>query len=561
MLALLQSEPDASRLPALFIIGLAIFFGTAGARLFQRFRIPQVVGYIIIGLLVGQSGFELLDLATVRELEPFSYFALGLIGFLIGGELHRDVFKKHGKQFFTVLFAEGLGAFFLVGGMIWGVALMLKLDPPVALALALVLGAIASATAPAATVNVLWENKTAGPLTRAVFAIVALDDALALVLYSIASSFAMKLTGEVTESLLTSVGHVAWELGGGIVLGVMIGILLNFVLRSGRDRDNALAYIIGAIALTAGSARVLNVDMILAAMTLGATIANMAPRRSKQAFKVAERFTGPIFALFFVTVGAQLDLQGMPAWMWALAIPYVIGRTIGKYTGARFGAKLSKAPEVVQRYLGMCLFSQAGVAVGLSITASQRFDNDIGVAILSIIALTTFIVQIVGPPCVKIAVQKAGEVGLNVTEDDLMLTRSVSDMTDRGAPRFSEGTSLAQILRTIAYTQSTVYPVTTEEGGLAGVITFDGLKESLGTEGLTQWLVAYDLMEECPDTVSEDTALTEAVSSMREQGLDYLPGLAKPENQLVGMLELRSVTRSLAEEVLKRHRKADDVSI
>ena len=558
MLALLQTEPDTSRLPALFIIGLAIFFGTVGARIFQRCRIPQVVGYIIIGLMVGQSGFELLDAATVKDLEPFSFFALGIIGFLIGGELHRDVFKKQGKQFFTVLFAEGLGAFLLVTGLIWAVALMLKLEPAVALALALVLGAIASATAPAATVNVLWENKTAGPLTRAVFAIVALDDALALLLFSIASSFAMTLTGEATESLLASVGHVTWELGGGVALGVMIGIVLNFVLRRGGDHDNALAYIIGAIALTAGSARVLNVDMILAAMTLGATIANLAPRRSKQSFQIVEGFTAPIFALFFVTVGAQLDLQGMPLWMWALAIPYVIGRTIGKFTGARLGARLSKAPQPVQRYLGMCLFSQAGVAVGLSITASQRFEGEIGVAILSIIALTTFIVQIIGPPCVKIAVHKAGEVGLNVTEEDLMLTRDVSDMTDRGAPRFSEGTSLAQILRTIAYTQSTVYPVTDENGKLAGVITFEGLKESLGTESLTQWLVAYDLMEQAPDTVGEDTPLKDAVTSMREQNLEYLPVLSKTDEQLVGMLELRAVTRKLSEEVLRRHRQADD---
>ncbi len=558
MLALIQTETDPFRLPALFIIGLAIFFGTAGARLFQRFRIPQVVGYIIIGLIVGQSGLDFIDAPTVRDLEPFSFFALGIIGFLIGGELHWDVFKKHGRQFFSVLLAEGVGAFVVVTCLTGLVALLLGLDPTLALALSLVLGAIASATAPAATVNVLWENKAAGPLTRAVFAVVALDDALALLLYSVASSFAMRLMGEASGGIMASIGHVGWELGGGVILGIMIGIVLNFVLRHGGDHDNALAYIIGAVAVTAGSARLLEVDMILASMTLGGTIANLAPRRSKQAFETVERFTAPIFALFFVTVGAQLDLQGMPFWMWALAIPYVAGRTVGKYAGARIGATLSKAPQPVQRYLGMCLFSQAGVAVGLSITASQRFEGEIGVAILSIIALTTFIVQLVGPPCVKIAIQKAGEAGLNVTEDDLMEARRVSDMTDRGAPRFSEGTSLAQILRTIAYTQSTVYPVTNDSDEIVGVITFEGLKESLGTEGLTQWLVAYDLMEDVPDTVKENEPLADAVGSMREQNLDYLPVISASENQLVGMLELRVVSRKLSEEVLRRHKQADD---
>jgi len=557
MIATVSAEVDPTRLPALVVIGMAIFFGTIFARLFQLIRIPQVVGYIFIGLLVGQSGLNLMDLQTVNDLQPFSFFALGIIGFLIGGELHRDVFRKHGPRLISMLFGEGLGAFVFVFVLVGAIAFITTNSIAESVAYAVVLGAIASATAPAATVNVLWESKAAGPLTTTVFAIVALDDALALVLYSIATSCAAILLGTETSALSTTIGRVAWELLGGIALGIGIGVILNFVMRKTGEHENTLALTIGAVALVTGSAHLLGIDMILASMTLGCVIANLAPRRSKRAFETVERFTAPIFALFFVTVGAQLNIGGMPGWMWALAVSYLAGRSIGKLAGARAGAKFSGASQSVTRYLGLCLLSQAGVAVGLSITAGHRFSGDFGTAIISIIALTTFVVQIVGPPCVKLAIHRAGEAGLNVTEDDLMREHTVNDMVDRGAPEFSRGTSLNQILRTIAQTQATAYPVTDTTGGLAGVITLEGLKESFGSEGLTHWLVAYDLMEPAPDVVHENMPLCDAVTRMRDQQIEFLPVLAKDGSDLIGMLELRTVTRRLSEEVMRRKQLAD----
>lgn len=557
MIASINADVDPSGLSALALIGMAIFFGTIGARLFQRIHIPQVVGYIFIGLLVGQSGLNIMDQETVRDLQPFSYFALGIIGFLIGGELHRDVFRRHGRQLLTVLLGEGFGAFFFVFVLVGAIAFFITKSVAEAIAFAVVLGAIASATAPAATVNVLWENKAAGPLTTTVFAIVALDDALALVLYSIAASIAAILLGTETSYFAKTLGRVAWELLGGIALGGMIGVVLNYVSRKAGEHENALALTIGAVALVTGVAHLLGIDMILAAMTLGCVIANLARRRSKRAFEIVERFTAPIFALFFVTVGAQLNIGGMHGWMWALAVPYLVGRTIGKLVGSRVGARLGAAPTPVIRYLGLCLLSQAGVAVGLSMTAGHRFGGEFGTAIISIIALTTFVVQIVGPPCVKLALKRAGETRLNVTEDDLMAEHKVNDMVDRGAPEFSRGTSLNHILRTIAQTQATAYPVTDTSGRLAGVITFEGLKESFGSEGLAQWLVAYDLMEPAPDVVHEDMPLSDAVSRMREQEIEFLPVVSKDGETLLGMLELRMVMRKLSEEIMRRKQLAD----
>ncbi|MGB2823566.1 MAG: cation:proton antiporter [Phycisphaerae bacterium] len=549
---------DVSHLPVLVVIGLAIFFGTVGARLFHRLHIPRVVGYITVGLIVGSSGLKIIDERTVESLEPFNFFALGVIGFLIGGELHRDVFRKHGRQFLTILVSEGLGAFVLVALSVGAVVYFIRGDLMVATAMGLVFGALSSATAPAATANTLWEYRTLGVLTTATFAIVALDDALALVLYSLAAGAATILTGHGQAGLAAMLGRTAWELLGGAGLGVLAGILLNLLVRRSRDHDSALAFIVGALALVIGAARAIGLDAILATMALGAALSNLAPRRSSEAFRIVERFAPPLYVLFFVIVGAHIHLGSMPAWMWALAVPYVVARSLGKILGSNFGARLAGAPAVLRKYLGFCLFCQGGVAVGLSIMAASRFPAEYGAAFILIIAVTTFIVEVLGPPFVKFAARRAGEIGLNVTEEDLIGERTVGDMVSRTVPKFGEDTPLSHILRTIAETDATTYPVTDRQGALVGVVTIQDLKQSFRAEGLTDWLVAFDVMQPVADTVTEDLPLSEAVTRMREQELDYLPVLAVDDrNRLVGLLELRKLNRDLSGELLRRRRKAE----
>lgn len=547
-----------THLPVLMVIGLAIFFGTIGAKVFQRLRIPQVVGYIAIGVAVGRTGLGVIDETTIRNLLPFNFFALGIIGFMIGGELHRDVFRKYGRQFFAILFAEGIGSFIVVSLLVSGIAMLLGQTPAVSVAMGLVFGAISSATAPAATVSVLWEYKTRGVLTTAVFAIVALDDGLALVLYSLASSVARKIIGSAADSLGETLGHAGYELAGAAVLGVAAGFVLNFVLRIVRDPDKSLAFIVGVMLLVIGAAKAFGFDLILAAMALGVVLANLAPRRSRVSFHVVERFAQPIYVLFFVIAGARLHIQGMHAWMWVLVVPYVVGRSAGKIIGANIGARLSGAAPVLRKWLGACLFSQAGVAVGLSILASEHFTGDVGVAIITIIAATTFFAEIIGPPFVKFAVTKAGEVGMNVTEEDLLRTHTSADMMDRTSPTFAENTRLADIFRTIAETDAMSYPVTDADGRLTGIITLEELKRSFSAEGLMDWLVAFDIMTPIPDTVTEQTPLAEAVTRMREQELEYLPVVTEAEDRkLSGMLELRAVNRSVSREILRRQQLAD----
>ena len=551
------------------VVGGALLFGTMGARIFQMIRFPQVVGYIIIGLVIGQSGLGLLDKGTLEAFGPFNFFALGIIGFMIGGELHRDVFRKYGRQFVAILFFEGLGAFAVTSILATGVLLLVTRNVAASVAMGIVLGGLSSATAPAATVQVLREYKTRGVLTTAVYAMVALDDGLALVLYGITTSVAAMILspgGAGSDGgILTAMGLAIYRLLAAVALGVLAGVALNLILRRGRDREKALTYIIGSLALVMGICALLKVDEILAAMALGVVIINLAPRRSYSAFEIVERFSPPIYVLFFVIVGAHVDVQGMGWWMGGLAAAYVVGRSVGKILGANLGARATKSPTVLRKYLGLCLFSQAGVAIGLALAAGERFAHvsiggmTVGSVIMMTITMTTLVVEILGPPCVKLAVQKAGEVGLNVTEDDLMESYKVADMMDVSAATFPESAPLAVILRTISSTDATSYPVVDYQNDLSGVISLADLKQSFSAEGLTAWLVAFDLMRPAVDTIDSDAPLAEAVTRMRELGLECLPVLAGKDNpRLAGMIELRAVIRQLSQEILRRHQLADN---
>jgi Kef-type K+ transport system membrane component KefB len=222
------------------LFGLVVFGGAFGARLFQRFRIPQVVGCIIVGIVLG----DVLNVITperIDSLRPFTMFALGIIGFMIGSELRGNIFKKYGKQFFIILFSQGIGAFLLVTigtsvAMWFALPVMLEgiVETDrlyVSVATGLVFGAIASATAPAATANVLWEYKTRGPLTAVILAIVALDDALALLLYRGAATGAKALMGTADASIFGTTVLLLGEIVGAVVLGFLAGVLLYFLLK------------------------------------------------------------------------------------------------------------------------------------------------------------------------------------------------------------------------------------------------------------------------------------------------------------------------------------------
>ena len=549
--------------PGLVIIGAAVIAGSMGARLFQRLRIPQVVGYIVIGLLLGRSGLHFITLRHLDSLRPFSFVALGLIGFNIGGELRASIFRKYGRQFFVILFSEGMGAFLLVTPLTTFALWLVLHDLPKALALGLLLGAISSATAPAATVDVLWEYKTRGMLTTTVLAIVALDDGLALILYAIASSVAFRLLGAHT-GLLPSLLHTSWEIFGGVGLGLGAGFLLTLTLRKAGEYGRILCSILGTLVLVLGIAAWIRVDLILAAMAMGCTVANLLPHRSREAFSVVERFAPPIYVLFFVMVGARLQLHGLPLWAWGVATAYVVGRTAGKMLGAWLGATWTRAAESVRRYPGLCLFSQAGVAIGLALLAGMHLTQPVtdaftlGDMILMVVTVTTFLVQIIGPPCVKIAAQKAGEVGLNVTEEDLMHDYTVEDAMLRNVPVFNNDAPLRQVLAAIADSTASMWPVVDRNGRLAGVVTLEGLKPIMADPAMAEWMVVEDVLEPCSEPLAGNTPLPDALSKLRAMQMKALPVVDPQSHEVRGVFEEEAARQILARELLLRRIAAGD---
>ena len=554
------TEFDVHHLNTVLIIGFAIFFGTAGARVFQKLRIPQVVGYVVIGLVIGKSGLNIISSETVESLAGFNMFALGIIGFMIGGELRADVFRKYGKQFFIILVSEGIAAFALVGTGTAAVAYYFTANLHTSVAMGLVLGAIASATAPAATTQVLWEYKTRGPLTRTILAIVALDDGLSLLLFGFASSIAVALMGNTDHSIAATIFMAVYEIAGAVVLGVLAGVVLGFVLKNINEPDKALPFAVSSVLLVIGLSIALKLGSILAAMTLGVTLANFAPRLRKSTFDLVEKFAPPIYVLFFVLAGAHLVLGQITGWMIVMVIVYILARTLGKIFGSWFGARQSKAANAVRKYLGICLLSQAGVAIGLTIISAQLFTGQMGQAIIVIVMTTTLIVEIFGPIFVKLGVKKAGEIGMDVTEEDLIKTYTVGTVMDPAPAIIKENLSLPQILNTFSRNDTLYYPVTNANSKLLGIITIAGIKDTFEYQQAADWLLACDIAQPVLDKTTADTQLAEVIEKMRKFDLEYMP-VVSDDDKLVGLVNLRAVNKKINAEILRREKETDEMAL
>jgi len=551
----------------LFILGIGLFGGLLGASLFGRLRIPQVVGYIAIGLLIGQTGLKLVRPEQVEALRPFNMFALGIIGFLVGGELRLETFRKYGRQFLAMLLGEGLGAFVLVGVGTGLLAFCLVRQVAAAVAVGVVFGAIASATDPASTVTVLWEERSRGVLTTSLIAIVALDDALAMTLYALGTSVAQTLTshaGSVTGEMMTT----AMELIGALGLGAVSALVLTLILRWGGQPENLVAFAIGLVLLVISVALAAGMDVILAAMAFGAVTANLSPRRSRELFEMLRRFSLPIYTLFFVLVGARLSISSMPWWLCAVVGIYVLGRTTGKMAGAYLGARFTGAESPVRRYLGLGLFAQGGVAVGLSIMASQHLghipvadDLALGQVIIFGITATTLIVQIIGPPMVKLAVHLAGERGRDVREEDVIASWTVRDAMGKDITPIPECEPLSKVFQTFSESEHLVYPVVDRDGQLVGVLTLEGVKEVLADRDTWEWLLAVDVMMSVPETTRPETPLKDALDTMSRLGVDVMPVVEGTDGQRpVGVLDARAARRLVAAELLRRQQASSTTS-
>ena len=257
------------------ILGILIFFGTWGGFLFKKLHIPQVVGYFIVGILVGNSGFQILRPQAVSALNPITTIALSFIGFLVGGELKGDVIKKNGKQFVSVLLFEAFTPAIIVCVLVTFIDFLFTKNFPRSLCVGLLLGAICSSTAPEATTNVLQEYRTRGPVTSMLYGIIAMDDAAALILYAIASTIASPILGGTSASFFSQLLSIFYDIFGSIALGLVVGFIASLIIKNIiSDEGRALSFILGILLLCTGICELVGLDNILSSMAVGFFIAN-----------------------------------------------------------------------------------------------------------------------------------------------------------------------------------------------------------------------------------------------------------------------------------------------
>lgn len=397
-------------------LALLLGAGLVAAKIGQYFRLPSVTGYIVAGLLLGPSGFGLITGANVgQRLEHFTQIALMLIAFGIGEhlELKRMLFSV--RRLAAICLGETICSFLLVyagtrllaeligigGGGVW-----LAND---FLILALFLGAISIATAPASTLHVLREMEAAGPMTSMLLQTVALNNALAIIAYSLVAATAAQLVdsgghGPLATALAGSFSRIFLSL----LLGIIVGLSMDFVIHRLKNGGEMLTTGLSLLLLAGEGARLFGLSPLLAGMATGFTIVNR-DHRDVRLFRVINAFEPPIYVLFFTLAGAHLDIGMLSVAGW-LGVTYFLLRAAGKYCGASLGAFLSGTAPGIRKYLGMALIPQAGVAIGLVFLVSGEPAFQKYASILtSIVLAAVLLAEIVGPVVTRIAVEKAGE--------------------------------------------------------------------------------------------------------------------------------------------------------
>lgn len=547
----------------LLIIGIAVFGGILSAWLIKKIKVPQVLGYILIGILLGKSGFQLVGDSSLETLAPFNFFALGIIGFLVGAELEFSTLKKYGRQLGAILAGEGLMAFLLVSIPVTLIMYRVLGNFAPALATGIVFGAIASATDPASTINVLWEYRSKGILTTTLIAIVALDDALAMSLYGLGTSTAQILTGGA-DQVLSSIINTAFELGGAVVTGIVSGAVVAFVLKKTSSHEAVFTFCAGMLLLLIGISSYFHTDVILATMAFGITTVNMEKERCKKLIEAVRNFAQPIYILFFVLVGCKLSIGNMPNWLWLIVGVYVVGRSLGKMFGARIGARITGAPMVVRKYSGLGLFAQGGVAVGLSIMASHhlgQIEISDGLYLADVVIFgvtaTTFIVQLIGPPLALLAVKLANETGKNISREDVINQWNTEQILDTDIQPIQTNTPVEEVIRQFANSQAIIYPVVDKNGRAVGLLSLSHLKNVITDAGSWVWLVAADVMSSLSEKFDKNAPLSQTLNTMTQLGLDQAIAL-NPDQTLAGMIDRREINRKIQQHIIELC-KQDDV--
>lgn len=411
----------------LLAIGIAMLAGLMLTRLTKRFNLPDVTSYLIAGLLVGPlvlgrlgiPGLGFTSFDFVGEMSLISDVALGFIAFSIGNEFRLEDLKQIGRQATIVGIVQALTATLFVDAALFVLHLILG-NEVLPLSTCLILGAIATATAPAATIMVINQYKAKGPLTSILLPIVALDDAVGLMVFAVSNGIAKAIiSGSV--SLVSVLVNPLLEIVVSLALGAGMGWLFSHLERFFHSRSKRLSltvcFVFMCVALSKleiplGGGVELGFSSLLVCMMCGTFFCNLC-NFSEEIMYRTDRWTAPVFVLFFVLSGAELDLRVFQsAAVIGIGVVNILARSAGKIIGAHFSAKATHCQDTICKYLGITLLPQAGVALGMSVTVAAEFGAE-GALIRNITLFCVLIYELVGPVFTKMALTAAGEIEPN----------------------------------------------------------------------------------------------------------------------------------------------------
>lgn len=383
----------------LLALSLGMIVGLLMTRIMKKINLPNVTGYLIAGLIVGPYCLNIFNHENIEGLSIVTDAALGFIAFSIGGEFKFSALKQLGAKIFVITFLEAVGASALVSTVLILAGFNAQLS--------LVLGAIASATAPAATLMVVRQYKARGPVTSTLLPIVAIDDAVCLMLFSILSSVAKSIGAKGEFSFYETIVKPLIEIAGSLVVGFAVGFVLAVATKFFLSRANRISLVVTAVFLGVGLSELLGFSSLLFCMAIGAALANFS-KVTDAVMEGTDRWTPPIFMLFFVISGAHFNFEVLKS-VGVAGILYLVFRSAGKYFGAMLGCVFTKAEKNVRKYLGITLLPQAGVAIGMA-QLSLTVVPDYGEQIRAVILCATLVYELVGPLLTKIVLTKAGEI-------------------------------------------------------------------------------------------------------------------------------------------------------
>ena len=407
----------------LLSVSIALLAGLLMTRLFKPLKLPAVTAYLIAGVMVGPYALGRLHVggvgfdsaAAVEALALVSEVALGFIAFSIGSEFRLEELKKTGKQAIVVGIVQALMATLLVDLSLLGVYYLIPgiLTVPQLITL----GAIATATAPAATLMVVKQYKASGPLTKLLLPIVALDDAVGLVIFAVSFGIAKTIVSGSID-LVSIIVNPIIEIVCSLLLGAVMGWLLTQLEKLFNSNTNRLNLTIAIVFLTTSLAMIeippigsvhIEFSSLLTCMMLGTVFCNICPL-SHDLMGAADKWTSPVFALFFVISGAELELSVFKEWtIVVIGLVYILFRSIGKYVGSFVGAKITNCSKEICKYLGITLLPQAGVALGMCSIAAATLVGQ-GALIRNITLFAVLIYELFGPVFTRQALKAAGEI-------------------------------------------------------------------------------------------------------------------------------------------------------